>query len=193
MADVMDPKTSVVRRVRLAAVGLAILVLSSSLVGAQAVRPRAEVSPIVESDGVHAGGPVRLALRVTLPDGFHVQSDKPRDPMLIPTVLSIEPPNGVTLRQIVYPAPADFAQAGQKLPLAVFEQQFLIGVRVVLDKSVTPGEVVVPARLRYQACDASTCFPPAREEVRWVLRVVPASTSTKPQFPELFQQIRFQQ
>src|SRR5438309_4144337 len=42
----------------------------------------ADVAPIVGADGVRAGSTVRAALRVTLPAGFHVQSNKPRDPSL---------------------------------------------------------------------------------------------------------------
>src|SRR4051812_47822647 len=57
---------------------------------------KADVSPIVEADGARVGSETRLALQVTLPDGYHVQSDKPRDPNLIPTVLTVEVPQGVT-------------------------------------------------------------------------------------------------
>ena len=96
-------------------------------------RPKAEVTPLVDADGVHAGSTVRVALQVALPDGLHVQSDKPRDPMLIPTVLTIEPPAGVTVSEIAYPEPTDFAQAGQKEPLAVFEQRFVVGAKLTLD------------------------------------------------------------
>ena len=43
-------------------------------------RPRATVTPFVESDGVHPGSSARVALTVALPEGLHVQSDQPRDP-----------------------------------------------------------------------------------------------------------------
>lgn len=57
---------------------MAAVVLASGLAFAQG-RPKAEVTPLVEADGVHAGSTVRIALQVSLPDGLHVQSDKPRD------------------------------------------------------------------------------------------------------------------
>ena len=50
---------------------------------------RADVTPVVEGDGVRAGTEARVALQVALPDGFHVQSNKPRDPNLIPTELQV--------------------------------------------------------------------------------------------------------
>jgi DsbC/DsbD-like thiol-disulfide interchange protein len=169
---------------------IVLVVLASGLMLAQG-RPRANVTPLVEADGVHAGSTVRLALQVALPDGLHVQSDKPRDAMLIPTVLTIEPPAGVKVAETLYPSPTDFAQDGQKDPLAVFEQHFVVGVKLTLDATVAAGELVVPARFRYQACDASTCFAPAREETRWTLNVVPVSTPIAARFPEVFDTLRF--
>ena len=73
---------------------LLVAVVIASVAGpasAQLRRPRAELTPLVESEGVRAGGPVRLALRVSLPEGVHTQSNKPRDPLLIPTVLTFDP------------------------------------------------------------------------------------------------------
>lgn len=173
------------------AVAGAAAILASSTLGAQPGRPRADVKPLVESAGVHAGAPVRLALDVSLPEGLHTQSNKPRDPMLIPTVLTIDAPVGVAVSEIVYPEATDLVQAGQKVPLAVFEQRFALGVKVALAASLPPGEIVVPARFRYQACDATTCFAPTREDVKWTLHVVSAAQPTPARFGEIFGKIHF--
>jgi DsbC/DsbD-like thiol-disulfide interchange protein len=169
---------------------IALGILSCGLVVGQG-RPKAEITPLVDADAVHAGSTVRVALQVALPDGLHVQSNKPRDPMLIPTVLTIEAPAGVTVAEIVYPEPTDFAQAGQKEPLAVFEQRFVVGAQLTLDATVAVSDLVVPARFRYQACDASTCFAPAREEARWTLQVVASATAVSARFPEVFDRLKF--
>ena len=88
-------------------------------------RPKAEVAPYTAATVVAAGSTTRVALTVKLPDGLHVQSDAPRDPSLIPTVLTVEAPAGVTVRHLIYPKPTDFEQAGQPQPLAVFEHEFV--------------------------------------------------------------------
>ncbi|MGE5243712.1 MAG: thioredoxin family protein [Betaproteobacteria bacterium] len=152
---------------------------------------KAEVAPVVAADGVHAGQEIRAALQVTLPDGFHVQSNKPRDPSLIPTVLTIDPPAGVSVAEIVFPAPTDLKQAGLDQPLAVFEQNFAIGVRFVVAAGVPPGDLVVPARLRYQACDANMCYIPATVAASWTLHVVVAGTPVAPAHQGLFGTIAF--
>jgi thiol:disulfide interchange protein len=147
---------------------------------AQLRRPRAEVTPVVEQGGVHAGASVRIALRVALPEGLHTQSNKPRDPTLIPTVLTVAPPAGVSVEEIVWPPSTDLNQVGQDKPLAVFEREFLIGVQLKLAPAVPVGELTVPAHLRYQACDANLCYAPTTADAQWTLRVVPASQSAGP-------------
>ena len=67
----------------------------------------ADATPIVGADGVRVGTTVRAALRVTLPNGFHVQSNKPRDPSLIPTSLTLEVPPTASVVEVVFPAPID--------------------------------------------------------------------------------------
>jgi DsbC/DsbD-like thiol-disulfide interchange protein len=138
---------------------------------AQPGRPKATVTPAGETAAPKAGTTARVSLNVTLPADVHVQSDKPRDPSLIPTVLTVDAPAGVTVSKIVYPTPTNLAQAGQKQPLAVFGPTFTIGVELALAKDLPPGDLVIPARLRYQACDARACYPPARAEAQWTLRV----------------------
>lgn len=147
------------------------LSLVSDIVLAQLMGVRADLTPLVESDGV-AGSTVRVALTVTLPERFHVQSDAPRDPSLIPTVLTIDAPAGLTVVEVVYPDPTDFDQAGQAEPLAVFEHEFMIGVVLDVADDTPTGSLDVPARLRYQACDDRVCFAPVTADLVWPISVV---------------------
>jgi len=151
-------------------------VAAAAVTHAQLRRPQATTTPLVERLGVHAGGPVRLALQVSLPEGLHTQSNAPLDPTLIPTVLTISAPAGVTVDEVVYPPATELAQAGQDKPLTVFEQEFAIGVQLMLAPGAPEGDLVVPAHLRYQACNESMCFPPATADVLWTIRVIPAAT-----------------
>jgi len=153
--------------------------------------PPATLTPLVERDGVASGGTARAALEVSLPEGLHVQSNKPRDPLLIPTALTITPPTGVTVREIVFPDAVDFNQAGADQPLAVFERVFAIGVEFDVAASIGSGEIIVPARLRYQACNDTVCFAPRNAVTEWTLRIVPARAMGAPQRPDVFGRIAF--
>jgi cytochrome c biogenesis protein CcdA/thiol-disulfide isomerase/thioredoxin len=147
-------------------------------VGHAQVRPKADTAAIVEHDTIRAGGPARVALQVSLPETFHVQSNKPRDPSLIATELSIDAPPGVTVQEVVFPAATDLKQEGADQPLAVFPHAFDLGVQLAIAGSVAPGDVIVPVHLRYQACDDHLCFPPATANARWTLHVVAADAAT---------------
>jgi thiol:disulfide interchange protein DsbD len=151
----------------------------------------ATLTPLVERDAVAGGQTVRAALQVALPEGFHVQSDAPRDPTLIPTVLTVSPPEGVTVTEIVYPPSVDLRQVGIDQPLAVFERVFPIGVQLTVPRSVTGGEIVVAARLRYQACNDTTCFAPTTADAEWRLRVAPAAARSPRQHADVFDRIAF--
>jgi hypothetical protein len=70
-----------------------------------------------------------------------------------------------------YPKPTDLSQPNRKDPLAVYGSEFEIGVKVSLAPTVAAGDLVLPATLRYQACNDTVCFPPARASARWTLVV----------------------
>ena len=169
---------------------VALLLVSSQIAGAQLRGVKADLAPLVESDAA-AGTPVRAALQVRIPDRFHVQSDAPRDPTLIPTALTVEAPEGVRVSEIVFPPSTEFEQIGQAQPLLVFEHEFTIGVQFDVAATAPAGRLDVPARLRYQACDDRLCYPPVTAELLWTLNVVKNGAERPPQHAEVFKGIAF--
>ncbi len=162
---------------------LALFVSAPSVLSAQRGPAKADLSPLVETTTATPGSEVRVALQVQLPEGYHMNSNKPRDPMLIPVVLTVPSPDqplpaGVTVSEIVFPKPTDLVQRGADQPLSVFERQFAIGVVLKVDASVAPGTITIPARLRYQACDETMCYIPTRAELVWTFDVGAARAAT---------------
>ncbi len=141
--------------------------LASAAVDAQSRRPTAEVATVVATKAPRRGSTVTLTAHVRLPQGLHVQSNKPRDPDLIPTEISLVLPTGVTLVDVTYPKPSDLTVPGFKQPLAVYPHEFDIVVRVKLGAQVPAGALSLPGTLRYQACNDTVCFPPSRTAISW--------------------------
>src|SRR5947208_3673228 len=173
------------------AVTLLIVLAIAGTCHAQIRGVSAEVGAIVAVDGVHPGTLVRAALQVKLPEGFHVQSNKPRDPSLIPTTLRFDAADPVKVREVVFPPPVDQKVLGYDQPLAVFEREFVIGVQLVVPSSVAVGNLIVPGHLRYQACNDTTCFPPKTIDAVWMLRVVTADTPIKRLHEDIIDRIAF--
>jgi hypothetical protein len=133
---------------------------------------KADVTPAVpEGQVFRAGGKGTVTLRVVLPESVHVQSDKPLDKSLIPTALTIEPPTGLRVEKIVYPAASKLKQEGQTQPLAVFGHDFTITVHLAVAAGTAAGELSVPGRLRYQACDEFMCYTPKNVDTKWAIRI----------------------
>jgi len=175
---------------RALAAAVALLVVGPSLAFAQFRAVRAELTPIVESEA-HPGGKARAALLVRLPETLHVQSNAPRDASLIPTVLTITPPDGIRVSELVFPKAKDLDQAGQSQPLAVFENEFAIGVALDVAAGTKPGAVDLPGELRYQACDDKLCYAPVTSPVRWTLTVAPPDARLTRSRPDVFDHIAF--
>jgi thiol:disulfide interchange protein DsbD len=178
-------------RLRVGAFLAAAVLLVAGSSTAQLRRIPAEITPLLDTDGAGPGSTVRAALRVALPDGFHVQSNKPRDPSLIPTELTVDAPAGVQVDEVVFPAAADFKQEGLPEPLLVFEREFLIGVRLSLAANLPPGDLAVPVRLRYQACDDKMCYAPSNATAQWTMKIVGAGSPVSSRHAEVFGAIAF--
>ena len=98
-------------------------------------------------------------------------SGQPLDDFLIPTVLTLDLPDGISVRAIAYPDAILFDQIGQDTPLAVFEETFVIGVALDLSEALPLGNYVVPATLRYQACDETMCYLPTSVPLSFTLEL----------------------
>ena len=84
----------------------------------------AEATPAPLTAPVTPGSTVRAILNVKVAPGFHIQSDKPRDPSLIPLTVTLDAPPGVSLAGLGFPPSKDFTLKGTDQPLAVFEGAF---------------------------------------------------------------------
>src|SRR5258707_11448497 len=95
-------------------------------------REIATIVPIVESSAANAGTLVHAAVRVQLPEGFHVNSDRPRDAALFPLTMTVDTAPGMALVDVSFPTPSNLTQQGSDAPLSVFERTFTIGARLQL-------------------------------------------------------------
>ncbi|MDR1990179.1 MAG: thioredoxin family protein [Acidobacteriaceae bacterium] len=156
-------------------------------VGAQRGPATAALTPLLEADPVQSGAPVHGALTVVLPEGYHTNSNKPRDPNLIPITLTFDPlPDGITIREVVFPPASNLAQRGADEPLSVFEHEFTIGFTFV---ATGTSEKTLSAELRYQACDEVACYAPKRQRASWT--ITPAPRAGARQHADLFTPIKW--
>ena len=106
---------------------------------------------------VPAGKSSPVTLHFRIAQGLHINSHTPRQEELIPTDFSIPSGAGVRLDKAIYPAGSDITlPADPKTKLNVYTGEFTIQTQIVS----APGNHLVQATLRYQACSQSECLPP---------------------------------
>lgn len=124
---------------------------------------------------VTRGKPNTVELRFHISAGFHVNSNKPREEYLIPTVLKIDAPTDIVLGRTTYPEGEEmsFAFAPDE-KLSVYSGEFDLAVTVRPLASVLPGKYGFRGELKYQACDKAACYPPKKLPVQFEVKVVKA-------------------
>ena len=130
---------------------------------------------VFDTDAAHPGGTVQAALQVRLDKQYHVNSNEPDEDYLIPTVLTVTPPEGFTVSKIVYPEPIMIRPAFSEIPMSVFEREFVIGVVLEVAPDIEPGIYSIKSVLGYQACNDKYCLAPATKSIDSTLQIVPAS------------------
>jgi hypothetical protein len=113
-------------------------------------------------------------------DGFHINSNKPLDELLVPTEVKLSPPTEIMISRINYPA-------GQKLSfpfspdtqLSVYSGEFKVTAAVRAAQSMPAGTFRVHGDLKFQACTDRQCFPPKKIPMQFDVKVEKAKRSRR--------------
>jgi len=151
----------------------------------EGIRPpgaeRVGIEGFLSHAAVPPGGRFRLAVRLTLAPGTHVNAAEPLQDMLIPTRLELAPgpfrPTGA-----LYPSPERLTLGGEEV--AVYTGTVHLGLELEAPAGLATGTHIAEATLRLQPCDESACYPPIEARLRFEVPV--ATASGPPQHPEVF-------
>ena len=97
---------------------------------------------------------------MTVTPGWHVNSDAPLDPYLIPTRATLDLPRGWTANKPTYPPSKVVKLAFSDDNLAVFEGRFLVTIRVS-EASGAARPDALRGIVEAQACNNQLCLAPA--------------------------------
>ena len=165
-----------------AACGMAALLLMFAAAAQPGMAgPTVAWQAVTESDAAHPGTTLRVAVVFKLDAGWHVNAHKPLDEYAIPTVLRLEETPGFAVERIAYPPHEVFTFSFSPEPLAVYGEEFAIGVALRVAEDAAIRTHALKASLRYQACDDTRCAPPKTLEMEIPITVVPADQPLTPQ------------
>jgi len=147
-------------------VALSALLLASSLF-AQApgtVQPSVDLAPVGKIR-IAPGETRKVELDFRVKSPFHINSNRPKSNLLIPTTLKLVSPKPLEVAKIDYPAGED-----QSFPfspnekLSVYSGDFTLYV-LLKAPAHAQGGFHVGGELYYQACDKNACYPPKKTPV----------------------------
>ena len=130
-----------------------------------------QVNGVVKPDKVRKGRAVQASVTMDIPSGLHVQSSKPLDKFLVATKLDVETPAGMRVGPISYPRALMRKLKFSKATVAVYEGQAVIRFNVTVPANYSGGSGEIKGKLRFQACNDDSCFPPLTREVKMWLNV----------------------
>ena len=111
-----------------------------------------------------ASGEAKISVSVT--PNFHVNSNTPSDAYLIPLKLTWTPGGALEPVGVVFPKPRMEKYEFSDKPLSVFTGDFDLVAKFKAPTDAPQGPGIMVGKLRYQACNNNSCFPPKTAEVR---------------------------
>jgi len=129
------------------------------------------VSGSIAPDKVKKGRVVRASVVMDIPSGLHVQSNRPLDKFLVATKLEVETPSGMKIGPISYPRALMRKLKFSKGTVAVYEGRTTLRFNVTVPPNYSGSSGEIKGKLRFQACNDESCFPPVTREVKMWLNV----------------------
>jgi hypothetical protein len=108
-------------------------------------------------------------ISVQVKPGYHVNSEAPEDPYLIPLRLTWTGP--LQVQQVVFPKPEKIKSSFSEKPLVVFTGTFDIVTKFKVPANAPDGPNAASGKLRYQACNDRECLRPQTLDVNLSLDI----------------------
>jgi len=130
------------------------------------------VDAYASHEQIHPGEAFQVAIVATIDSGFHINSNRPIDPYLIPTAVRFDESDDVAFSPASYPLPEHKSFSFSTHKAAVYAGKVSIFSGGRLSEDVSLGNIPLSGGLTYQACDDQRCFMPKTLNFEIPLKVV---------------------
>lgn len=150
-----------------------------------------KVSHFLSQDKIRPGDTFKVAFRVSVAPGYHINGNELTDSYLLPTELILEEQPGFKAEEYFFPAPRPGKFSFSENEFLVYEGDILLAVLIQAGKELPPGSQKLKGKLIYQACDSISCLPPSEIPLGVPLDVVPSSQEIKDINQDIFSNLEF--
>ncbi len=145
---------------------------SAITAAAPAPEPNISVVGYFATDKAQRGKPLRVAIVIDIPSGYHINSNRPLESYLIGTSVKVDLENGLRAGAVTYPRPLLRTFKFSKKQLSVYEGQARLKFNVTVPANYAGNSANIKARVKLQSCNDEVCFPPKNYDVDLKIDVV---------------------
>jgi hypothetical protein len=128
---------------------------------------------------VRPGGSTPITMEFRVAPGYHINSNKPKSELLVPTVVNLSVPTNLSVAGMTYPVGEDLTfPFSPDEKLNVYTGDFTLKAKVIAAKAISKGTYRVHGMLRYQACDNRACYPPTNIPLTFDIHVSKAASAS---------------
>jgi DsbC/DsbD-like thiol-disulfide interchange protein len=129
------------------------------------------VSGSIANGSVARGGSGRGSVVLTIPDGLHVNSNRPASEYAIATVVTVKGPSGVRVGGVTYPRGRNRKFQFSENLINVYEGRVNFPFTLRVPSNFRGSTLRITAAVRYQACTDEVCYPPRTKNVTLTAKV----------------------
>jgi thiol:disulfide interchange protein DsbD len=134
------------------------------------------MEPIPSQDSYEVGKSYPVLFVLNISKGWYLHGTEEDEKGLIPTRLSFREPEGIKVKDVLFPLPEFIKFEYTAHPIQTFSGRIPVHASLIISDDTPPGEHTVRGILSYQACSVSACLPP--DEVRFTLAVTVVTKGT---------------
>lgn len=148
------------------------------------------VSSVVNREKYSALDTIKAALKISIKEGYHINSFEVNDPTLIKTTIT-NSESKFPLLNIFFPEDKKLKFEFSETELNVYEGEIIVGLTFLSLKDNQEGKYDIPVKINYQACDDKVCYPPKSIAENIKIDLNNSSPSKTESNIEIFKKINF--
>jgi thioredoxin:protein disulfide reductase len=120
---------------------------------------------------IKRGGSTQVAVIIDVDEGYHINSNRPAEKYLIPTMLKLDRAAGLSTTPVIYPKAKLQKFEFSEKRLSVFEGKAVLKLSARALPSLAFGTHALKGKLTVQACNNEQCLRPQTIDVSIPLQV----------------------
>jgi len=134
------------------------------------------VEAFLSVDKIRPGDEFKIGVKAKIEHEWHINSHRPADEFLIPTIVEFTQIDGFEFGEIYYPEGQMQKFEFSETPLSVYEGDVLFWTKAEAYEGLSQGQLKISGNFSYQACNDVMCLIPTSKSFEIVTSIVDTGT-----------------